>query len=84
VCCHAQALDKVNQFRSIRQAIMTGNGARSLPDLKAQFMGELHVKLILTGLGSNLADRAKSPPIWATGGSRSVFFFCIACKLHLS
>ncbi|DBB05155.1 TPA: hypothetical protein ACH3X3_010403 [Trebouxia sp. C0006] len=65
-----QALDKVNQFRSIRQAIMTGNGARSLPDLKAQFMGELHVKLILTGLGSNLADRAKSPPIWATGGSR--------------
>jgi len=65
---------------------MTGIGAPSLPDLQAQFTGELQVKLILTGLVPNIADLAKLPPIWATGGSRSVFFFCVAasCKLHYS
>ena len=63
-----------------------GIGARSLQDLQTQFTGELQVKLILTGLAPNIADLAKLPPIWATGGSRSVFFFCVAasCKLHCS
>ncbi len=79
VCCHTQALDRVSQFRSIRQAIMTGIAAPSLPDLQTQFTGELQVKLILTGLAPNIADLAKLPPIWATGGSRSVF-----CKLQHS
>ncbi|KAL0035694.1 hypothetical protein WJX79_008965 [Trebouxia sp. C0005] len=65
-----QALDKVSKFCSIRQAATTGIAPGSLQDLKLRFTGELHVKLILTGSGSNIADLAKSPPIWATGGSR--------------
>lgn len=86
ICCHTQALDRVSEFCSIREAIVTGRGARSVQDLQTQFMGELQVRLILTGLGGiNIADLAKSPPIWATGGSRSVFF-CVAtsCKLQWS
>lgn len=65
-----QALDSVSQFRSIRQAIVMGLDERSIQDLQAQFTGELQVKLILTGSGSNIADLAKSTPVWATGGSR--------------
>ena len=61
-----------------------GLDERSVQDLQAQFTGELQVKLILTGLGSNIADLAKSTPVWATGGSRSVFFcFATSSKLHL-
>ncbi len=85
MCCYAQALDRVSQFRSINEAVVMDIGQRSLQDLQIQFTGELQVKLILTGLGSNIADLATSPPIWATGGSRSVLF-CVAtsCKLHCS
>lgn len=66
-----QALDKVSQFRSISEAFHQSLGKRSMKDLEIQFKGELSVKMILLGMGS-VATLAGQPPIWATGGSRSV------------
>lgn len=66
-----QALEKVSQFRSISEALMKSLGQRSMKDLEIQFKGELTVKMILLGMGS-VGTLAGQPPIWATGGSRSV------------
>ena len=68
-----QALEKVGQFRTIREAVVNSIGQRSLKDLAIQFSGELSVKMILLGMGS-VGKLAGLSPSWATGGSRSVTF----------
>lgn len=67
-----QALEKVPHLHSLKQAFRFGLDRRNLDDVKAQFIAELCVKMILLGHGSShvLQQYALQQPVWATGGSR--------------